>query len=193
MYHYTYIIIDTNHDMFYYGVRSSKVKPLEDTKYMGSSKWLLSRINRLGKDCFIKLIDKEFRTREEANDYETSYMTKNNLAEDESWYNLTNLTANIHQISNKLSSEQCKRRSERLMGKGHHNHKKANIFTINGELVASEVCIREWCRNNPCYDRTRLQRVARYYTYGALSKKKGYKYPERSHKGLYAIYITDEE
>lgn len=193
MYHYVYIITNLINNKKYFGVRSSKVLPELDTRYYGSSVSLKSSIKRNGKHNFSKEIFKTFMTREEAYLFEDSYLKEKDLASNPMWYNLTNNTCNIK--ANYGWEEEARLKfSEKLKGVGHHNHKKANIYNIStNELIAENVCLRDWCRQNPEYDRTRLQRVARYYTYGSTSIRRGYTYAEKSHKGIYAIYTNEQE
>ncbi len=70
MYHYTYQITNLINNKIYYGVRSCKCLPEEDTTYMGSGVVLKLAIKKYGIENFSKKIDKLFETREEANLYE---------------------------------------------------------------------------------------------------------------------------
>jgi group I intron endonuclease len=75
-----------------------------------------------------------------------------------------------------LSDATKKKLSIMRTGKKHHNAKKASIFNIDGECIATGVCIREWCRENPEFNQSSLGRTANGKT--------------KYHKGLYAVYDT---
>ena len=66
MFHYTYLLLHKTNGMRYIGVRSSKVSPLEDFLYWGSSRHIPSDV----KKTHIKIILKEFSTRQEAVEHE---------------------------------------------------------------------------------------------------------------------------
>lgn len=80
MYHYTYEIIYTNGKR-YIGVRSSKIEPMLDVKYVGSS--LLTD----NKKIYQKLILSTFGTREEAIKHEMYLQTYNNVVANPIYYN----------------------------------------------------------------------------------------------------------
>lgn len=80
MYHYTYEIIYTNGKK-YIGVRSSKVEPMLDVKYIGSS--LLTDNTKI----YTKLILSTFDTREEAIKHEMYLQKYNNVIANPIYYN----------------------------------------------------------------------------------------------------------
>lgn len=86
MYHYTYLLINKKDVMFYVGKRSSKVPPLQDSKYKSSSKYV-------PKEKCIKLILKEFKTSEEALRHEILLHEKLNIASNPSYYNRSKQTS----------------------------------------------------------------------------------------------------
>lgn len=188
MFHYVYIIENQLSGKKYFGVRSSKCKPEEDP-YMGSSKALKSSIRRNGRKNFYKIIVKAFPSREEAYQTEDLYLKKYDLASRSDWYNLTNNTCNI-KANYGWEDDAKKRFSQKLLGKGHHLHKSANVYcATTDEMIAEDVCLRDWCRKNPKYERTRLQKVARFRTYGKITPGGGC----NSHKGVYAIYLSGDD
>lgn len=72
-----------------------------------------------------------------------------------------------------------------MTGTSNPNAKKANIYDYKtNELVASNVCIRDWCKNTK-YTHSGLHKTARAdRTLNSSSKN------PLHHKGLYAQYIT---
>lgn len=86
MYHYTYLLINRADNMFYVGKRSSKVPPLEDILYKGSSAYV-------PKNKCIKLILKEFDTVEEALNHEILLHDKLDIANNKSYYNRAKQTS----------------------------------------------------------------------------------------------------
>ena len=83
MYHYTYLIQHKTENKRYIGCRSSKVLPVEDAGYWGSSKYLPKDV----KLTHVKIILKTFSTREEALQHEITLHKVNNVASDDSYYN----------------------------------------------------------------------------------------------------------
>ena len=77
MYHYTYLITNKINNKVYYGVRSCKCLPEEDTNYWGSGYAMKSAINKYGIDNFTKEVDGIFETREDANLYEAEIVDIN--------------------------------------------------------------------------------------------------------------------
>jgi len=92
-YHYVYKIINRNpidSRKYYIGVRSSIVKPEEDTKYMSSSKYLKEAIRNQGVENFSKEILSTFSTREDAQKEEVKIHEQYNVGLNESFYNKYN-------------------------------------------------------------------------------------------------------
>lgn len=83
MNHYTYIIQHKTQDKRYIGVRSCLCTPIEDTDYWGSSKYLPKDI----RETHVKIILKEFDSREEALLHEISLHKLNDVANNPSYYN----------------------------------------------------------------------------------------------------------
>lgn len=72
---------------FYIGSRSSKIEPLLDTKYLGSSKYVKDHIKILGEDCFSKEILSIHNTREDAYKEEVRLQTFLGVVDDPEYYN----------------------------------------------------------------------------------------------------------
>lgn len=89
MYHYTYIIQHRTENKRYIGVRSSKCTPQQDINYWGSSKYLPSDIST----NHVKIILKEFSTRQEALEHEILLHTLNNVQSDSNYYNKAKQTS----------------------------------------------------------------------------------------------------
>ena len=87
MYHYTYQITNLINNKKYYGVRSSKCLPEEDTKYWGSGTIIKRAVKKYGIENFSKGIDKLFETRDKANLYEAEIVNEE-WVEDKNTYNL---------------------------------------------------------------------------------------------------------
>lgn len=84
----------------------------------------------------------------------------------------------------KHSEETKKQLSEDRLGHLHHNAKPANIYNHStGELIASNVIIREWCRGTD-YNRAHLSRSAL-----TDRSKPSSSINNHHHKGIYARYI----
>jgi hypothetical protein len=92
-YHYTYMITNSLNDMFYYGVRGCKGSPLNDTKYMGSSKILTADIKRKGKHNYIKTIINIYDQRYPADTDETRLIQENYNYRNPLCYNMNSKTA----------------------------------------------------------------------------------------------------
>ena len=86
MYYYTYILINRNTNMKYIGKRKSKVSPLEDTQYLGSSKYVPTA------ECD-KFILSTFNTHEEAVLDEIRLHTLYNVKDNPEFYNKSNQTS----------------------------------------------------------------------------------------------------
>jgi len=89
MYHYTYIIKDKKSKMKYIGVRSSKCKPLEDTSYWGSSKYLPKDIQSTHKKRILRI----FSSREAAVAHEIELHNKYNVVSSKEFYNKAKQTS----------------------------------------------------------------------------------------------------
>ncbi|WP_057042132.1 NUMOD3 domain-containing DNA-binding protein [Campylobacter coli] len=86
MFHYTYLIEYTTGKK-YMGVRSSKVPPEEDTKYVGSS--LITPNDKILR----KIILQQFETRQEALQSEIEYHKKYDVAVNTDYYNRARQTS----------------------------------------------------------------------------------------------------
>lgn len=131
VYHYTYLITDKLNNMFYFGVRSSKCTPEEDTNYMSSSKYLKEAINRFGSEHFMKEIYEQYDTRLEATEAEEKYLKSVNAGYCDEYYNKTN--GNLHfctQGLTKENSELMRENSERNL-KDWKENKEAKIAKIH--------------------------------------------------------------
>ena len=76
MYHYTYIIQHRTSNMRYIGKRSSKLPPMEDIHYWGSSKHLPENI----QEDHVKIILKVHNIAKEAIEHEILLHELNNVA-----------------------------------------------------------------------------------------------------------------
>lgn len=115
MYHYVYVLLDTESEMKYIGVRSCAC-PIEDDLYMGSST-VMTREDKLRCD---KLVLKEFDTRSEAIEYERFAQMSVDVINREDYWNKAIQTSTKF-ISNrkgcKLTEEHKRKCSEALKGK----------------------------------------------------------------------------
>ena len=74
-------------EKFYIGVRSSDIKPINDVKYMGSSKYLADTIKLIGVENFIKEIISIHPTREEAEYEEIRILKLFNVIKNNQYFN----------------------------------------------------------------------------------------------------------
>ena len=86
MYHYTYLITYEDSKL-YMGVRSCRKKPIEDTKYIGSSKHTPNN-NIIRKDILA-----EYSSRKKAVSAEIKYHNDNNIAVNPMYYNRSKQTS----------------------------------------------------------------------------------------------------
>jgi len=92
-YNYVYKIINHNPQdqrKYYIGVRSSKLKPSDDTKYWSSSKYIKQAIKEYGQENFTKEILSIWESREEAMLEEIRLHKKYNVSSDPIFYNKAN-------------------------------------------------------------------------------------------------------
>ena len=89
IYHYTYLITNTNTQMKYIGVRSCSCLPENDLDYMGSSK-ILSEAMQETPESFVKTILGTFLTREVANKDEQRLHEMYDVARNPKFYNRMN-------------------------------------------------------------------------------------------------------
>ena len=87
IYHYTYLITNTNTQMKYIGVRSCDYLPENDDEYMGSSKILVEAMQET-PEVFTKTIIDTFSTREIANTNEQWLHETYDVARNSEFYNL---------------------------------------------------------------------------------------------------------
>jgi len=92
-YHYVYEITNIYNGMRYFGARTSKNLPRNDTKYMGSSKSLKKAIKEEGLSCFSKLVLAVFPTREKSLAYEVFLHKRFNVDKDPAFYNKARQTS----------------------------------------------------------------------------------------------------
>lgn len=86
---YTYIISWSNHNTHYYGVRwANKCEPNDDLwiHYFTSSQYV-KQFRELHGDPDIIKIDKTFDDKDDAINYEVSYLTEHNAVSSEQWLN----------------------------------------------------------------------------------------------------------
>ena len=89
-YHYVYKITNTNPNdgrKYYIGVRSSKVKPEDDTNYRSSSTFLKQALIEIGHNNFNKEILSIWETRKEASDEEIRLHELHDVARNPEYYN----------------------------------------------------------------------------------------------------------
>ena len=95
--HYIYKITNlkpSDSRKYYIGVRSTNCKtPEEDWKYMGSSDYLNTEIQKFGIDSFSKEILSVWKTRELANLEEIRLHALLNVSNNPEFYNLSNATS----------------------------------------------------------------------------------------------------
>lgn len=114
MYHYTYLIQSIDSSMRYIGVRSSKVHPIEDTLYWGSSKHIPKDVATTHRKIILKI----HPTRKEAVEHEILLHILNNVVEDPSYYNRARQTSTGFDTSGIPMSEELKQRiSNSLKGR----------------------------------------------------------------------------
>lgn len=82
----------------------------------------------------------------------------------------------------KTSEAEIRSLVEGRKGSGNPMAKTANIYNfVTNELIAENINISDWCRQNPVYKAKQLQRTANP------------KENTTNHNGIYAIYITKEQ
>ena len=89
---YTYHISWTNHNKHYYGVRmANQCQPEDDlwTEYHTSSNIVKSFREEYGEPDIIR-VDRKFVTREEAAEYEHTFLTENDCVYSDEWLNAAN-------------------------------------------------------------------------------------------------------
>ena len=89
MHHYTYLLRTSSPEIYYVGMRSSKVSPTYDTSYMGSSK-LVNELRGRGV-IFSKEILETYETREEAAIAEQRLFDEFNCCNDMNCVNLNSI------------------------------------------------------------------------------------------------------
>lgn len=95
-FHYVYRITNLNpvdERKYYIGVRSSKVKPEEDTNYKSSSKYLKKAIKEIGHSNFVKEILTEWSSRELATKEEIRLHNNFDVAKNPEYYNMSKQTS----------------------------------------------------------------------------------------------------
>ena len=105
MTHYTYLIQHKTKDKRYIGVRSYNGKAIEDIEYWGSSKYLPNDV----QTTHVKIILKEFSTRQKAVEHEILLHKLNNVVKDPSYYNRSAQTSTSYDTTGstfKLTEEQ---------------------------------------------------------------------------------------
>ena len=96
-YHYVYRITNIKHKKHYYGVRSSKIKPINDLgiKYFSSStdkQFIIDQKNNPQNYKYIIVL--EFNSRKEALELEVRLHNKFNVCSNKSFYNKSRQTSN---------------------------------------------------------------------------------------------------
>ena len=135
MYHYTYLLIHKTTAKRYIGVRTSLVPPLQDITYWGSSKHIPSDV----KSTHIKLILKEFNTREEAVNHEILLHELNNVAESPCFYNKAKQTSTKFDTSGITLTDEHKEKCRiASTGKYHTQETKDKLSKLLKGRIFSE-------------------------------------------------------
>lgn len=135
MYHYTYLLLHKTTGMRYIGVRSSEVPPLQDIHYWGSSRHIPLDV----KTTHLKIILKEFTSREEAVKHEILLHDLNNVAASPSFYNKAKQTSTTFDTSGTTLTEEHKQKcSIALKGKTHTQETKDKLSKLLKGRVFSE-------------------------------------------------------
>jgi len=90
LYHYTYkltILTPIDERKYYIGVRTTSVKPQEDSNYISSSKTIKALIKKHGKNIFKKEVIKIFDTRKEALEHEIELHNIYNVSSNNEFFN----------------------------------------------------------------------------------------------------------
>lgn len=136
MYHYTYLLLHKTTAMRYIGVRTSEVPPLQDIHYWGSSKYIPSDV----KQTHLKIILKEFPTREEAVNHEILLHDLNNVAASPNFYNKSKQTSTTFDTSGITLSEEHKEKCRiASTGKTHTQETKDKLSKLlKGRVFSPE-------------------------------------------------------
>lgn len=143
-YHYTYLITNlnpTNNERYYIGVRSGKVTPESDIKYMSSSNYLHEDIKKFGKVNFEKIIIKEWASRELAERHEIRLHFEYDVARNEIFYNKANQLDNGFTTYGNI--DVAKKRIESII-KCWEN-KSASEISAHA-AIASKISINTWSK-----------------------------------------------
>ena len=157
MYHYTYLIQSIDSEMRYIGVRSSKVLPIEDTNYWGSSKHLPKDV----KSTHRKIILQVHPTRKLAIAHEIRMRILNDVATNPIYYNKAKQTSvgfDTSGVSMKFTEEHKKNLSksqkEYTSKPDYVNPRKGVTVLESSRLKASRVKLergKEKGINNPSF------------------------------------------
>jgi len=176
MYHYTYLIQHKTENKRYIGVRTSKVPPIEDMDYWGSSKHLPENV----KDTHAKIVLKEFKTREEALKHEMLLHDLNDVAKNPIFYNKAKQTSTGWDTTGvpipSERRERIKNTLKRKVKEGKHLSKE-HIEKIRKKLIGRE--FSEEHRKN-------LSKAQKKVTQkpGYVNPRKGVKLSEETKKKL---------
>ena len=113
MYYYIYLLVNRNNGMMYIGKRQTKVRPIEDVLYMGSSKYV-------PKNEYDKIILAEFNSSEELAKEEIRLHSIHNVAVNPNFYNRAKQTSTKFDTTGlrfKLTDEQKAKLSAAVKGK----------------------------------------------------------------------------
>ena len=126
IYHYTYLITNTNTQMKYIGVRSCSCLPENDLDYMGSSK-PLDEAMETSPEAFVKTIIGTFPTRENANTNEQWLHETYDVATNPEFYNQMNAPLGFDNTGKHHTPEIRKKLSLSHKGNTHTEESKKKI------------------------------------------------------------------
>jgi hypothetical protein len=125
---YTYHISWTEQNKHYYGVRmANQCQPEDDlwTEYHTSSNIVKSFREEYGEPDIIR-IDETFDTREEAAEYEHTFLTENDCVYSDEWLNGCNFPYFVDQRGKTHSEETRRKISEANKGENNHFYGKTH-------------------------------------------------------------------
>lgn len=122
---YTYYIIHIPTGKIYYGSRVANTKSPDDDLwkvYFTSSKIIKNIIKVDGKDAFKAFVHKIFENEIDAREYEYCFLQKNNVINDDNWFNLHNGKApSIKCIIENRWSEDKKEHQSKIMSNNNYD------------------------------------------------------------------------
>lgn len=114
----------------YYGYRSSRVPPHQDTTYWSSSEYVLDAIKQFGMKYFKKKIIASFSTREESIALEIKLHSYFDVKNHVMFFNKANQTSTGFITSQPLTEDQKQKIREKATGKKHSQETKALLSEL---------------------------------------------------------------